>query len=232
MNFFKCPSCGSTSSVKIDNKYSCKYCKTVGDIENRKEKKNNKYLYISITTIILLSSFSLYFFTEKSTTKKNIIHKEIFTSYSTHINSESEEDIRNLYPSTLSVEKREEREHFFTSFQSKKEYQSKFNNKYYDKIYKYPAYVELDRYGNRRVIEIPYEPKFYWNVTSGRLLKYFKKRHIQQTMNGKKLLTMSIIQKSGINLYTGTWISSEAFEREAKKLKKLGIYPPKVKFKN
>ena len=92
--------------------------------------------------------------------------------------------------------------------------------------------MELDRYGNRRVIEIPYEPRFYWNVTSGRLLKYFKKRHIQQTMNGKKLLTMSIIQKSGVTLYTGTWISSEAFEREAKKLEKLGIYPPKVKFKN
>ncbi len=122
-----------------------------------------------------------------------------------------------------------ERENKFTRWLSSKEYQSRFKNKsvFYKKHKAYPAYIEMDTLGNRRIIDIPYEPRFHWRCTSARSKDEFKKIHIKETLNrGKKLLSLSIINKDGIDIYTGTWISEDVFERESKKLEKYGITPP------
>jgi len=64
-------------------------------------------------------------------------------------------------------------------------------------------------------------------VTSGRIKEDFIKRHIKETMNnGKKLLSLYILKKDGIDVYAGVWVSEGAFDRESKRLKKLGINPP------
>jgi len=122
-----------------------------------------------------------------------------------------------------------ERENKFTRWLSSKEYQSRFKNKSnFYKVHKmYPAYIEMDTLGNRRVIDIPYEPRFYWRCTSVRSKEEFKKIHIKETLNrGKKLLSLSILNKDGIDVYAGTWVSEDVFERESKKLQKYGIKPP------
>jgi len=116
------------------------------------------------------------------------------------------------------------RERAFTPWMSKQAHQKRFNNGYYKKAKTYPAYVEVDKEGNRRVLEIPYEPKFYWSSTSGRLFKSFKKIHIGHTLNGKRLLSLYIRRVDGLNIYNGLWITSEYLERELKKLNAYGIY--------
>ena len=122
-----------------------------------------------------------------------------------------------------------EREEKLTRWLSSKEYQSRFKNKSkYYKVHKaYPAYIEMDTLGNRRVIDLAYEPRFYWRCTSARSKEEFKKVHIKETLNrGKKLLSLSVINKDGIDVYAGTWVSEDVFERESKKLQKYGINPP------
>jgi hypothetical protein len=131
--------------------------------------------------------------------------------------------------STIDMMHSIERENKFTRWLSSKEYQSRFKDK--SKFYKvhkmYPAYIEMDTLGNRRVIDIPYEPRFYWRCTSARSKEEFKKLHIKETLNrGKKLLSLSILNKDGIDVYAGTWVSKDIFERESKKLQKYGITPP------
>jgi len=131
--------------------------------------------------------------------------------------------------STLDISNYIYREEKFTRWLSSREYQSRFKNKStFYKIHKmYPAYIEMDTLGNRRVIDIDYEPKFHWRCTSARTKEEFKKVHIKETLNrGKKLLSLSIINKDGIDIYTGTWVSKDVFERESKKLEKYGITPP------
>ena len=122
-----------------------------------------------------------------------------------------------------------ERENKFTRWLSSKEYHSRFKNKsaFYKRHKSYPAYIEMDTLGNRRIIDIPYEPHFYWRCTSARSKDEFKKIHIKETLNrGKKLLSLSIINKDGIDIYTGTWVSEDVFERESRKLQRFGIAPP------
>ncbi len=122
-----------------------------------------------------------------------------------------------------------EREAKFTDWLPNKVYQKRFKKKssYYKKHKLYPAYIEVDTLGNRRVLEVPYEPSFHWRALSGRLKEEFKKIHIRETLNrGKKLLSLHIMNKDGVDIYTGVWVSADVFEREAKKLKKLGIETP------
>jgi len=122
-----------------------------------------------------------------------------------------------------------QRKNKFTRWLSSKEYKSRFKNKsaFYRRHQSYPAYIEMDILGNRRIIDIPYEPRFHWRCTSAKTEDEFKKIHINETLNrGKKLLSLSIINKDGIDIYTGTWVSEDVFERESKKLEKYGIKPP------
>ena len=131
--------------------------------------------------------------------------------------------------STLDMSNYIYREEKFTRWLSSKEYHLRFKNKsnFYKKHKMYPAYIEMDTLGNRRVIDTNYEPKFYWRCTSVRSKEEFKKIHIQETLNrGKKLLSLSILNKDGIDVYAGTWVSEDVFERESKKLQKYGITPP------
>jgi len=143
--------------------------------------------------------------------------------------TENSEYIDRLKPSKVTQENAQERQKYTASWSSRKSYQEKFNNKYYDHKHIYPIYIELDKSGNRRVVSIPYQPRFYWSVKSGKTLKNFQKDHIERIMNGKRLLTLSTIEKAGTTLYTGVWISEHVFAREVEKLKKLGIYPPQLK---
>ena len=119
------------------------------------------------------------------------------------------------------------REEKFSRWLPRNEYNKKFKNGYFKKHKTYPAYIEMDTLGNKRMIEIPYQPSFYWRVATSRLKESFKKVHIIETLNrGKKLLSLQVTNKDGIDVYAGVWISSGVFEREAKKLQKYGITPP------
>ena len=116
------------------------------------------------------------------------------------------------------------RERNFTPWMSKKEYQSRFDNGYYKRQNTYPAYIEMDKNGNRRVLEIAFEPKFYWSCTSGRFYNKFKKIHLGYTLNGKGLLSLHKQKVDGVNIYTGVWLSKEQINRELLKLRDYGIY--------
>ena len=117
------------------------------------------------------------------------------------------------------------RKEVFSKWLSASEYKKRFKNKYYKKTY--PAYVEMDSLGNRRVLEIDKKPGFSWYVSTGHLLEEFPKLHIQQTMNhGKHLLSLHIIKKDGFKVFSAVWISNSVFIREEKKLQAYGIYPP------
>jgi len=133
-------------------------------------------------------------------------------------------DVRYMKSAYLDPKLRYKREQAFTPWMSKKEHQQRYDNGYYKKAKVYPAYVEVDKEGNRRVLEIPYEPKFYWSSTSGRLFRSFKKIHIRHTLNGKRLLFVHIQKVDGVKIYTGIWITSEVLERELAKLNAYGIY--------
>ena len=156
--------------------------------------------------------------------------KKIVTIDKTIINiAPISEYITELNPSKVTQESSKERKKYTSQWISAIVYQDRFDNNYYSKKNIYPSYVELDKNGNRRVISLPYEPRFHWYVISGRTVKSFQKYHIKQIMNGKRLLTMSSIKKADITLYTGVWVSEHVLEREVKKLRKLGIYPPQLK---
>ena len=116
------------------------------------------------------------------------------------------------------------REQAFTPWISKREYQSRFDNGYYKQKGVYPAYIEIDANGNRRVLEIAYEPKFYWSCTSGRFFNKFKKIHLRHTLNGKQLFSMHIIRVDGVKVYTGVWLSREQISRERNKLIVFGVH--------
>ncbi len=117
------------------------------------------------------------------------------------------------------------REQAFTPWMSKQEYQSRFNNGYYKRQNTYPAYIELDRNRNRRVLEIAYEPKFYWSCTSRRFYNKFKKLHLGHTLNAKSILSLHKQKIDSVNIYTGIWLSKEYINRERAKLNAYGIYP-------
>ena len=122
-----------------------------------------------------------------------------------------------------------DRESKISRWISNKEYKQRFKNKnkYFRTHKTYPAYIEMDTLGNRRMLEIPYEPRFYYRVASGRLKEEFKTIHIKETLNRrKKLLSLHIVKKDGIDVYTGVWVTEDVFERESKKLQKYGITPP------
>ena len=116
------------------------------------------------------------------------------------------------------------REKAFSSWMSKQEYQSRFSNGYYKNNSSYPAYIEVDLNGNRRVLEIPSEPKTHWSSLSGRLYNNFKKNHVRNTLNGLQLLSLEIKVIDGVKIYTGTWVMREYHNRELIKLHTYGIY--------
>lgn len=144
------------------------------------------------------------------------------TSSITHTSNQKLKYMKTAYLDPKLFAKREQA---FTPWLSKREYQSRFDDGYYKRKRVYPAYIELDKSGNRRVLEIAYEPKFYWSCTSGRLYNKFKKIHIGHTLNGKKLLSLHIQVVDGVKIYTGTWLSEEYINRELNKLGAYGIYP-------
>ena len=136
---------------------------------------------------------------------------------------------QSIVASKLDVSHLGKREVEFTDWLPNRTYQKRFKNKsrYYREHKTYPAYIEMDTEGNRRVLEIPYEPSFHWRASSGRLKEEFQKIHIRETLNrGKKLLSLHIMNKDGVDIYTGVWVSAKVFEREAKKLSHFGIEPP------
>ena len=113
----------------------------------------------------------------------------------------------------------------FSKWLSALEHKKRIKNKYYKKTY--PAYIEMDSLGNRRVLEIDLKPDFHWHVSAGHLLDEFPQMHIKQTMNnGKSLLSLYIIERDGFKVFTAVWVSNSVFSREAKKLQAYGIYPP------
>jgi hypothetical protein len=113
----------------------------------------------------------------------------------------------------------------FSKWLSALEHKKRIKNKYYKKTY--PAYIEMDSLGNRRVLEIDLKPDFHWHVSAGHLLDEFPKMHIKQTMNNaKSLLSLYIIERDGFKVFTAVWVSNSVFSREAKKLQSYGIYPP------
>ena len=149
-----------------------------------------------------------------------------FTKCTTEKNQNS---LTFVEASTVDVIHSIERENKFRRWLSSKEYHSRFKKKsaFYKRHKSYPAYIEMDTLGNRRVIDLTYEPHFYWRCTSARSKDEFKKIHIKETLNrGKKLLSLSILNKDGLDIYAGTWVSKDVFERESKKLQKYGINPP------
>ena len=133
-------------------------------------------------------------------------------------------DVRHMKSAYLDPRLKNKRERAFTPWMSKQVHQDRYDNGYYQKAKMYPAYVEVDKEGNRRVLEIPYKPKFYWSSTSGKLFQNFKKKHIRHTLNGKRLLFVHIKNVDGVKIYTGIWITSEYLGRELAKLNKYGIY--------
>ncbi len=117
------------------------------------------------------------------------------------------------------------RKGIFSKWLSALEHKKRIKNKYYKKTY--PAYVEMDVLGNRRVLEMDLKPDFHWHVSAGHLLDEFPKMHIKQTMNnGKSLLSLFIIERDGFKVFTAVWVSNSAFSRESKKLLAYGVYPP------
>ncbi len=117
------------------------------------------------------------------------------------------------------------RKGIFSKWLSALEHKKRIKNKYYKKTY--PAYIEMDVLGNRRVLEMDLKPDFHWHVSAGHLLDEFPKMHIKQTMNnGKSLLSLFIIERDGFKVFTAVWVSNGVFSRESKKLLAYGIYPP------
>ncbi len=228
MKSFNCQSCGATNFYQKSDKYLCSYCQAEILYPTPKKttiQKKNSYYFLA--TLLAISLFA-YLFTSK-TVASNIEKLEPNTISPTINKQDSNFDfdkkIKYLQTSYIDPSKHINRKEVFSKWMTLKEYQRKFAIGYYQKIF--PAYIELDNYGNRRVLEVQYEPKFYWLVKSGRLFKEFKKIHIQQTMNGKQLLSLHIYQKDRVKIFSGVWVSKEVFNRETKKLLTYGIYPPK-----
>ncbi len=127
--------------------------------------------------------------------------------------------------SQLDSAKDAKRKKVFSKWLSAYEHKKRFKNKYYQKTY--PAYVEMDSLGNRRILEIDKKPGFSWYVSTGHLLEEFPKMHIKQTMNNEKsLLSLYIIKRDGFKVFSAVWVSNRVFSREAKNLQAYGIYPP------
>lgn len=238
MNRFKCDSCGSTKYTTRNNKDICLYCNANLLNKNNLEIKKRPIWLLIIAVLIII--FIIYSLTQNSSENKELFIKNKiqtitpnFTAKNEQVSYVQEVDenyIKNFLASKIDFSKNEIREKSFTSWFSKKEFQALFDTGHYKKTRTYPIYVELDSNGNRRNIEIPYEPRFYFSVKTGRLLQNFQKQHIKYIMNGKKLLSMSIRVEGGVKIYSGIWVSEHVFQREARKLAKYGIYPPSTKF--
>ena len=147
------------------------------------------------------------------------------TQAQAHLNRSLNTQLRYMKTAYLDPNLSAQRNKAFTPWMSKREYQSRFDNGYYKNKHVYPAYIELDIHGNRRVLEIPYEPRFYWSCTSGRLYSKFKKIHVGHTVNGKTLLSLHKQKIDGIVIYTGVWLTTEYHNRELAKLNSYGVYP-------
>ena len=242
MNTFKCDSCGSRKYITKQNKDFCQYCDAnfIKKTEIRKQDNNIPLVLLAILLVV----FSItYYFTQKNTEHSTPIVKkraEVLQPKITATNEQNlllqnfqhkdEEYIKNLLPSVKDLAQKNIREKNFSPWLSKKEFQALFDTGHFKKRRSYPIYTELDANGNRRNIEIPYEPKFYWSVKTARLLQNFQRHHVNYLMNGKKLLNMSVTVKGGVKLYSGVWVSKHVFQREAKKMAQYGIYPPTTVF--
>jgi hypothetical protein len=129
----------------------------------------------------------------------------------------------SLHTSYLDSSLRGKRDAAMTPWMSRKTYQDQFDNGYYKKKNLYPAYIETDTNGNRRVLQLPYVPKFYLVAKSGRTFESFNKIYTQQRLYGKKLLSLHINRINGLDIYSGIWVSEEVYDREAAKLQAYGI---------
>ena len=63
-----------------------------------------------------------------------------------------------IEPSKVDSTMKAKRKEVFSKWLSASEHKKRFKNKYYKKTY--PAYVEMDSLGNRRVLEIDKKPGF------------------------------------------------------------------------
>jgi len=130
-----------------------------------------------------------------------------------------------VQPSQVNSSIDAKRKGIFSKWLSALEHKKRIKNKYYKTTY--PAYIEMDSLGNRRILEMDLKPDFHWHVSAGHLLDEFPKMHIKQTMNnGKSLLSLFIIERDGFKVFTAVWVSNSVFSRESKKLLAYGIYPP------
>ena len=234
IKIFKCESCGSTKVIQKNSSYYCKYCNS--DYVYTKPKGMISLLRISVGLLLL---FTLYLGYKSMDISENLDKpkqvKKFSASGHIDINKNKIVAIKDLMTSQLAPHLKMKREKAFSKWMSQSEYQSRFSNGYYTRKQTYAAYLELDKYGNRRVLELPLELKtrkqpFYYTVKSGRELKNFQKTHLHRSMNGKRLLSMSTYKIHGTTFYSGTWVSSWALEDEASKLLEYGISLPKSKY--
>jgi len=135
-------------------------------------------------------------------------------------------DLNSAQSSHLNSFHKYERENAFSSWISAAKWQKLFSSGYFIDNKLVPIYTEINEYGERRYIQIDYEPSYYWVIYTGKTFSVFKKQHTKQMMEGKRLLTLHISEVDSQKFYTGVWVSANSYERERKKLEKFGIYPP------
>jgi len=117
------------------------------------------------------------------------------------------------------------RKELFSEWMTPAEFSNLFSTKYFKKNV-YPAYTEVNALGQKRFLTIKWEAPLWWRIASARTFKDFKKVYTKETMYGKKLLSLHIIEVDSVKFYSSFWVTASLFERERAKLKQLGISTP------
>jgi len=224
---FKCDSCGSTQVVKQNSGYICAYCNA--DYIYTETKNYRKYLVWSLIfiSIILLIIRAYQYDTPKENHINTVIEKEEKlpkkTSYITY-------DIAELLPSEK-IGHYKKRQNALSKWIQSSEYEDRLNNGYYQSRNTYIAYQELNKKSYRRILALPIvskKQKFLYTVKSSMTLEDFQKVNLNCEKNNQRLLSMSTYYMHKKTYYSGTWVSSWAYDTEVLRLKEYGIFPPKV----
>ncbi len=226
MDNFTCKSCGATMYIDDGDKPVCAYCQShlLKKIEPKAPQHSKHYFVVA--AMVSVAIFALYFLLKPNTPAQSIPVQAQSVSKVAPVKavmSHAKSDIANLHTSYIEPDKRAQIEAQMTPWMSRDAYQ-KLLDEYQKEQKEYPLYIEVNPDGDRRMLVVNKEP-FSWTVSSGMDLPYFRTKDTKQSVGGKKLLSLQVMNVNGVKFYTAVWVAKTHWEHEAKRLRAMGIHP-------
>jgi len=109
----------------------------------------------------------------------------------------------------------------FSPWMSQEVYQAQYDDGTYQDSY--PAYIQTNEFGERRVIKLSSQSDTKWSTTSARSMKYIQEVNVRNTMKGKRMLSLHVNYIGSQAFYSAVWVKQSVYDRESRRLEEYGV---------